>query len=86
MKQLVVRLQVVELDDHDTNLIPDETTLYQGEKAVLNAQYNYDNINELEVLADEAIQKYADMEDRNEYDAADEIDYDEMIKDEKLGV
>jgi hypothetical protein len=86
MKQLVVRLQVVELDDHDTNLIPDEITLYQGEKAVLDEQYNYENINELEVLADEAIQLYADMEDRNEYDAADELDYDEMIKDEKLGV
>lgn len=86
MKQLVVRLQVVALDDHNTNLIPDEETIYSGEKAVLDETYSYENINELEELAAEAIEQYANMEDRNEYDAADELDYDEMIKDQKLGV
>lgn len=118
MKQIVVRLQVVELDDHDTNLIPDETTIYQGEKAVLKKQYSYDNVEEMEQLADDALQKYvcaANNHEENrdyEYDVdhgtihfcslcevdihvedhegyipePNEPDYDEMIKDEKLGV
>jgi len=58
MKQVLVRLEVVELDDHDTELIPDETTIFRGEKAIQKEQYNYENVNELEEQADQALQRY----------------------------
>lgn len=76
MKQLLVRLEVVELDDHDTNLIPDETTIYKGERAILNNEYNYDNIDKMQNQADEALQKYVCAANNHEDNRDTEYDVD----------
>lgn len=77
MKQVLVRLEVVELDDHDTKLIPDETTIFRGEKAIQKEQYNYENVNELEEQADQALQRYFcalnDHEDNRDYESDHEM-------------
>lgn len=59
MKQVVVRLEVVEMNDHGTDVIPDEKKIFDGE-VNLNEDYGYpyDSVDGLQIKADEAYQKY----------------------------
>lgn len=63
MKQVVIRLQLVELNDHDTNVIPDEKEIYSGEKIVHpEIGYEYDLVDSMQMEADASFHRYYSAE------------------------